>query len=227
MPDPTINSVYPWGRGMDEYIAMFALTPNDFRAPILDCGSGPSSFNAQMTQAGHRVVSCDPLYRFSAPEIRRRIAESSPGIMDNVRNNPNTFAWHTIKSPEHLLETRMTAMERFLADYPQGAKQGRYVLAQMPHLPFRDSSFGLAVVSHLLFLYSEALSAEFHLRSILELLRVAREVRIFPLLALGGIPSAHFEPVTQSLATKGCKVETRQVAYEFLKGATSMLCVRQ
>lgn len=46
-------------------------------------------------------------------------------------------------------------------------------------------SFDLAVCSHLLFLYSEHLSEDFHVESIKELCRVAGEARIFPLLELG------------------------------------------
>jgi len=40
---------------------MFALTPGDLLGKILDCGAGPSSFNAELTAEGHEVTSCDPL----------------------------------------------------------------------------------------------------------------------------------------------------------------------
>ena len=45
---------------------------------------------------------------------------------------------------------------------------------------FADREFDLALCSHLLFLYSEQLTADFHLASIRELCRVAGEVRVFP-----------------------------------------------
>ncbi|HKH12276.1 MAG TPA: hypothetical protein VKA73_14135 [Rubrobacter sp.] len=51
----------PWGRSLDEYARMFALTPEDLRGRILDCAAGPASFNAEATAAGHRISSCDPL----------------------------------------------------------------------------------------------------------------------------------------------------------------------
>ena len=44
----------------------------------------------------------------------------------------------------------------------------------------------MALCSHLLFLYSDHLDAAFHRAAIRDLCRVAGEVRIFPLLALGG-----------------------------------------
>jgi len=65
--------VVPWGRSLDEYRKMFALTPEDLRGRIIDCASGPASFNAEATGAGHQVISCDPLYRLSADAIRRRV----------------------------------------------------------------------------------------------------------------------------------------------------------
>ena len=52
---------------------MFALTPEDLKGRIFDCGAGPASFNAEATGAGHQVISCDPLYRLSADAIRRRV----------------------------------------------------------------------------------------------------------------------------------------------------------
>jgi hypothetical protein len=36
---------------------MFALTPGDLLGRILDCASGPSSFNVELTAEGHDVVS--------------------------------------------------------------------------------------------------------------------------------------------------------------------------
>ena len=34
------------------------------------CADGPASFNAELSGRGGRVVSCDPLYRFDAAQIR-------------------------------------------------------------------------------------------------------------------------------------------------------------
>src|SRR5262245_14620618 len=75
-----LEHVFPWGREASEYIAMFALTPEDLESKILDCGGGPSSFTAEMCQQGKQVLSCDPLYQFDAEEIRERIDETYPRI---------------------------------------------------------------------------------------------------------------------------------------------------
>jgi len=74
----------------------------------------------------------------------------------------------------------MAAMDEFLEDYGRGKAQGRYVDAELPTLPCADSSFDLALCSHFLFLYSSQLGETFHQQAIVELCRVAREVRIFP-----------------------------------------------
>ena len=62
----------------------------------------------------------------------------------------------------------------------------RVVAGDARALPFADGEFDLALSSHLLFLYSAQLGKDFHLQSMFELCRVAREVRVFPLLALNG-----------------------------------------
>jgi hypothetical protein len=189
----TLDDVVPWGRSYDEYGRMFALSDTDLRAPILGCGDGPASFNAEATRRGVSVVSCDPLYRFTADEIRGRIAVTYDTILEQLRQNAREFVWD-IPSIDDLGRVRMAAMEDFLADYEQGTASGRYRDAALPTLPFSDGSFSLALCSHLLFLYSTQLGETFHRQALRELCRVAREVRIFPLLALGGAPSSFVIP---------------------------------
>lgn len=204
---------------------MFALTPRDLRGRILDCGAGPASFNAEATAAGHRITSCDPLYRFSAPDIRHRVEETAATVLGTVREHADRFVWRDIESPERLGQLRLAAMDRFLRDLPAGLEEGRYRDDALPHLPFGDDDFDLALCSHLLFLYSDALSLEFHLAAIEEMCRVAGEARIFPLLGAYGEPSPHLDPVIHQLEERGYGVERRRVPYEFLRGADEMLAV--
>jgi hypothetical protein len=159
---------------------MFALTPEDLRGRILDCGAGPASFNAEATGAGHQVISCDPLYRFSADAIRRRVEETADTLLADVREHADRFVWRHIESPEKRREIRLSAMDCFLEDLPAGLEGGRYRTDALPHLRFADGAFDLALCSHLLFLYSDALSLEFHLSAVEEMARVAGEVRVFP-----------------------------------------------
>ncbi|MGD1702452.1 hypothetical protein [Dapis sp. BLCC M229] len=56
--------------------------------------------------------------------------------------------------------------------------------------------------------------------------RVAKEVRIFPLLKLSGEISPLVMPIIEQLSTKGYKVEIRQVNYEFQKGGNQMISIQ-
>lgn len=95
-----------------------------------------------------------------------------------------------------------------------------------PCLPFHDREFDLCLCSHLLFTYSEQLSADFHEKAILEMCRVAGEVRIFPLLDMSGKLSPHLHPVCECLRRHGYAWDTVRVDYEFQRGGNRMLCVR-
>ncbi|HKH12275.1 MAG TPA: hypothetical protein VKA73_14130 [Rubrobacter sp.] len=115
-------------------------------------------------------------------------------------------------------------MDRFLEDLPVDLEEGRYVDDALPHLRFGDDDFDLALCSHLLFLYSDALSLDFHVAAVREMCRVAGEARVFPLLgARCGEVSPHLAPAIQHLGELGYGVERRRVHYEFLRGANEML----
>ena len=221
-----LEKIVPWGRNLDEYISMFGLTPEEKKLKILDCAAGPSSFNYEMTFQRYNVISCDPIYQFNADEISQRIQATSQNIIDQVKENYDTFVWQNLQSPENLLKVRMAAMEKFLLDFPNGCRQKRYLTAELPKLPFDNHKFDLALCSHFLFLYSEHLSAEFHLESILEMCRVAKQVRIFPLLKLSGEISPLLMPIIDKLSTEGYRSEILQVDYEFQKGGNQMISIQ-
>jgi hypothetical protein len=202
---------------------MFALTDDDLERRTLGCGDGPASFNAEATRHGTAVVSCDPVYRYDADELRARIAATYDEILEQTRRNVNEFVWTTISSVEVLGQLRMSAMNAFLADYPGGRAEGRYVNAELPSLPFADRSFDLALCSHFLFLYSAHLDEDFHRLAIGEMCRVAREVRIFPLLTLGATPSPHVEPMMHRFRADGFDVSIEPVEYEFQRGGNQMM----
>jgi len=221
----TLNKVVPWGRSFDEYVAMFDLSVKDLESRVLGCADGPASFNAQMYEQGHRVISIDPIYQYSVEQIRARIEATFPTIMEQLEANRGDYIWKTIPSPEMLGQLRMTTMRKFMADFEQGKREGRYLSHALPSLPFQDEVFDLALCSHFLFLYSEQLSADFHCQAIQEMLRVAKEARIFPLLTLGRQPSPHLETVYEFLRKSGLNFEVLKVNYEFQRGGNKMLRV--
>jgi hypothetical protein len=223
----TLDQIVPWGRSFDEYRRMFALGDGDLRAKILGCADGPASFNADATALGGHVISCDPLYRLNATEIRDRIAATSDEVLEQTRLNVHEFVWETIRSVEELRQLRIGAMEAFLKDYDAGKRESRYVDAGVPILPFPDQNFDLAICSHFLFLYTSHLSEAFHKSAVLELCRVAADVRIFPLLALGGKPSAYVPGMVEYLRDCGYDVSIERVPYEFQRGGNQMMRIRR
>lgn len=221
-----LDRVIPWGRCLDEYIGMFSLTSSDLKLAILDCAGGPASFNAEMTRQGKKVISCDPIYQFTAVEIGDRIQETYHTVIDTVKANVDGYLWTNFESPYQLGSVRMKAMQEFLEDFPSGLQQGRYMNAELPILPFENGQFDLALCSHFLFAYSHLLSEEFHLEAITEMCRVAKEVRVFPLLqSFSGEESEHLNPSVTELRKRSFHVEIQKVDYEFQKGGNKMLRV--
>ena len=88
-----LDTIVPWGRSYAEYRAMFNLTTAELQGRILGCADGPASFNAEMTQRGGRVISVDPLYTFTATEIRRRIDDTYDAILHQVRQSQEDYVW--------------------------------------------------------------------------------------------------------------------------------------
>lgn len=221
------DQIVPWGRSFDEYRRMFALTDHDLRGRILGCADGPAGFNAEATRRGGRVVSCDPLYRFDNEQIAGRIEGSFDEVVNQTRQNTDSFVWDSIGTIEDLARIRREAMQTFLEDYEAGRCQGRYVDAALPELPFPDASFDLALCSHFLFLYSDQLNESFHRQAALEMCRVAAEVRIFPLLSLGGGPCPYVSGVIEAARDLGWNACHEAVPYEFQRGGNQMLRLTQ
>lgn len=219
----TLDDVVPWGRSLEEYRLMFDLSGADLALNILGCGDGPASFNREMTALGNSVISCDPIYRFSKQQIEQRVRGTYDAIITQVQRNHQNYVWDYFPDADRLGRHRLATMGRFLEDFKSGKAQRRYQTAALPQLPFADRQFDLALCSHLLFLYSEQLSFAFHQASILELCRVARQVRIFPLLALDCRQSPYVEPIRSILIAAGFVVEIAAVPYEFQRGGDHMM----
>jgi hypothetical protein len=220
-----LDKVVPWGRNLLEYQRMFLLSDDDFKHSILGCGDGPASFNIEVRQKGADVTSVDPIYQFNAEQIRQRIEQASSEVIGQVRVHHRDFIWQAFSDPDDLYQQRMSAMQLFLADYALPTSASFYINAQLPQLPFEDKQFDLALCSHFLFLYSEHFDLKFHLQAMLELCRVARQVRVYPLIELDNTPSPHLRLICKALTQRGYQPQQQPVDYQFQKGATHMLVV--
>ena len=105
--------------------------------------------------------------------------------------------------------------------------EGRYVDASLPELPFAAGAFDLALSSHFLFLYTEEFDLAFHLDALREMMRVAAEIRVFPLLQVGGAPSSHLTHAVEGLRSEGVQATVEPVPYEFQRGGNRMLRIRR
>ena len=217
------KDIVPWGRSFDEYLDMFDLSEEDLKRDIVGIGDGPASFNVRMYQRGTPIISVDPIYRFSEVELRQRIQETYNDVIAQARRNRDKFVWTKFSSVDELAEVRMQAMDEFCQDFERGKQQGRYIDASLPNLPFSHHHFDLVLSAHLLFFYSANRDLAFHLDAVRELLRIGREVRIFPIVDVNSNPSPFLSPVIDELGADGIACSVERVPYHFQKTGNEML----
>jgi hypothetical protein len=218
-----LDSVVPFGRSLDEYTRLFNLTEADLHQSILSVADGPASFNAEGTRLGYRIQSIDPLYQFSAAQIKTRYDAVVENIIEQIKQTPKDWVWTYHQSIDDLRKNRDRAIQLFCQDYDQGKAEGRYETGELPTLNYANQAYDLGLSSHFLFLYSEHLDHEFHLNSIREMLRVCREVRIFPLLTLMLQPSPYVKAIVDQLTAEGYSCTIQPVGYELQRGGNQML----
>lgn len=219
-----LDSVVPWGRNFAEYELMFGLTNEDKKKKIAGFGDGPASFNCEATQQGYSVTSFDPIYQFSVSNLEKRIDEVRITVMEQMKENTENYVWTNIRSLDELENIRMSAMRLFLADYEQGRKEYRYIYHELPdRLPYEDNTFDIGLSSHFLLMYT-ALGFDFHIQAIKEMLRVCKEIRIFPVVDLDANKSDLIADVIRYF-TDCYHVEIRETGYEFQKKANKLLVV--
>jgi len=218
-----LDQVVPFGRSLDEYLTMFTLTEQDLHKTILSVADGPASFNAEGTRKGYRIKSIDPLYAYTAEQIRARFYHVVDDVIEQIRHTPGDWVWTYHTSPDSLRQQRETVMERFCHDFPAGKEEGRYVTGELPDLGNQEMEYELGLCSHFLFLYSDHFDAAFHTNSIHEMLKLCQEVRIFPLLTLMSQRSPYLDAIIHQLGERGYTCEIQTVAYELQRGGNQML----
>lgn len=217
-----LTSIVPWGRNLQEYRLIFNLSEKELTQKIISVGDGPASFNAEMQRLGHQVISLDPIYTFSTEELEERIQQTKQEVLAQTQRNKENFVWKHIKDIHALERIRMQAMRDFLADYVAGKHAGRYIPHSLPDkTPFSDNAFDLGVSSHFLVLYA-GLGLEFHIQSVTEMLRICKQIRIFPLLDLNAQPSPVLEGMIDFFQQQ-YRVDIIPVAYEFQRNGNQML----
>lgn len=210
------------GHDLNDYQHMFDLTDEDLNKRFITCASGFDSFNAQMTQLGHQVISCARNYDLSKTEMQVLIKNNLDRLQQYVSSNLDDFLLSDSKDLKEAERKWSQAAKLFLDDYETGQQQQRYRSDVLPNLQFDDFKFDYALCSHFLFSLG-TISEQAHIAYIKEMARVAKEVRIFPLNDVSGEVSDVLGPVMLALQQDNYFVEVRQVNYEFQRGGNAML----
>ena len=213
-------------RSYDEYVAMFDLGPGELGGSILDCSAGVAGFTAEAGRRGLHAVAVDPAFALPAAELAR-LGKADLGRGSAIAGqHPDRFTFDWYGDPQRRIALRQRALAQFLLDVV--TRPGCYVAGQLPRLPFRDKAFDLALCSHLLFTWADQLGCEWHQTALVELARVAREVRVFPTVLQGRGGSVPFwDELMAQLSSYGVHAELRRVPYEFQIGANTMLIARR
>ena len=213
-------------RSWREYRDMFGLSEHELgRLNVLDCPGGASDFAATVTARGGSALAVDPVYGLDQAELATLARSEADRSNRHVAENRESYHWDFFADPDaHALE-RIAAVDRFLSDRQRSPD--RYVAASLPELPFADGTFGLAVCSYLLFVYDDRFDAEFHRAALCELLRVATEVRVYPVVDLTDDVSAALDPAVEHLRAAGVEVKLERSSYRFQPNADRVLVARR
>lgn len=221
-----LNSIVPWGRNMNEYRLMFQLNDNDMKKKIASFGDGPASFNYEATKNQFSVTSFDPIYQFSKKELMQRIEETRIIVMQQMKENKENYVWTHIKDLNELEILRMSAMRLFLEDYEQGKIENRYISYELPEkLSYLENTFDIGLSSHFLLMYT-SLGYDFHIQAMTEMLRVCKEIRIFPIVDLDANKTDLIANIIKYFK-KYYNVEIKKTKYEFQKGDNKLLIIKK
>lgn len=173
-----LDNILITGRTFEEYKAFFNLDIEMLKnKKVLDCPGGASSFVASAKKLGIKACATDILYKFTKEQIEHQGLKSIEKIYEDVSwmDGFNFDFYGSIEKHKHY---RIDALKGFIKDY----NTADYVYNELPNLKYEDDQFDLLLSSHLLFVYDDRFDYEFHKKSILEMLRVSKEVRIFSLV---------------------------------------------
>lgn len=214
-----------WGHHFSEYQQMFNFVDMDINSRILEYGCGATAVNAELHARHQTIVSCDPLFSLQNEKLNHTVLSTFEEAVQHLKNAKDQYDFSHYGSMEALIEQRREGIAECLADYEKGQMEKRYLPLDHEALSFKDFSFDYALSSHFLFSALEEQDVDFHLHCIRELARVAKDVRIFPLIDRSGQPSPLLGPVLLGLQQTNYAVEVHEVDYQLQLGGHAMLRV--
>lgn len=214
-----------WGHHLQDYQEMFDLGPDDLKGRLLEFGCGPSAFNSEVRKLAAECVSCDPMFALDIDTLKTKTMMVFDDRVSRVATLAKYYDFSRYHGFDGLVAQRRAGMDEFFADYQSGKQEGRYVAASELQLPFPDFYFDFALCSHYLFGDLDLQDLDFHISMIKELARIAKEVRIFPLVDGHEQPSSMLGPVMLDLQMDNYGVEVRSVKYHLQPKGNAMLRV--
>ena len=190
-PDTTFHAledtdVLVSARSLAEYTDMFGLDGADLQGRIVDCPGGAASAVAEICAAGGDAIAVDPQYARGADDLRGRILADVDRSVAQKQAREVDFDWDVRGGVVGHEAIRRTAADRMLTDLE--ASPERYIAGALPSLPLASDSADLVLCSHLLFTYADRMDLTDHVDAIVEMARIAPEVRIYPLVDHLGNP---------------------------------------
>lgn len=213
-----------WGHHLDEYQDMFDLPEAALSMRFLEFQSGVSAFQADLRSKASHLVSYDTWFDLNKDALQQKIETSFSARLDQIRQRAEAFDLSRYDgSLDKLVAYRRQGITEFLQDYELGHAEGRYLYASQSRLPFPNFFFDYVLSAHHFFSITAPQTVDYYLNTIEELARVAKEVRIFPLVDAQGVPSELLGPVILALQQKNYGIEVRDVAYHLQPKGNAML----
>ncbi len=219
-----MNRLVLWGHQLSEYQDMFDLPQAALSMRFLEFQSGVSSFQADMREQAAHLVSYDSWFELNKQALQHTAELSFVERLSQISQRAEELDFSCCGgSLDQLVLNRREGMTKFFQDYEPGHAEGRYLFAAQSRLPFSDFFFDYALSAHHFFSASAPQSLDYHVKTLEELARAAKEVRIFPLVDGQGVPSAILGPVILALQHKNYGIEVRDVAYHLQPRGNAML----
>jgi len=205
-----------FGRTWEESVGMYSLSEEEMRGKrILDCPGGPDAMVIEGYDRDLNIIAVDPQYSDTAEVLEARGHKEIVETLDQYQQDPELAV-----DEKRLIEyktQKLEALSSFIDAFRKLPE--RFVTGSLPSLPFEDDAFDLTLSGHLLFVYASVevggmmthneLDLDFHIAAVRELVRVSRQVRIFPTWTVRKPPKrqAYVEPVIEAMASDGHDVK--------------------
>lgn len=196
----TDKRISAWGLGLTELRSMFHLRAEDLSKDILMVGDEGTSFAADLREQGGKVRSLDPTYELTPNEMRQRFYKNATTFERVIHRQ---YRSSTPERLGHIIDARREAWQRFMADYEQPVHAQYYLSSSYRHLPFSSQRFDISLCLIAMLVPNDEGELHEALNAMREQLRVAREVRCFPIISRQNTYSKHLIPVLSHLEGEG------------------------